>query len=73
MLINIALQVKKMIPQGRLGKASEVAGMVAFLALDREYFAQNCPLILFMRLTLELYVKAFTLNFIYKQLHQVVC
>lgn len=28
-------EVEKMIPMGRLGKPSEISGMVAFLALDR--------------------------------------
>lgn len=33
-----------MIPQGRLGKASEIAGMVAFLALDpaADYITGHC-------------------------------
>lgn len=37
-------EVKKMIPQGRLGKASEVAGMVSFLALDpaADYITGHC-------------------------------
>eukprot|EP00285_Hemiselmis_virescens_P014366 CAMPEP_0173388340 /NCGR_PEP_ID=MMETSP1356-20130122/10674_1 /TAXON_ID=77927 ORGANISM="Hemiselmis virescens, Strain PCC157" /NCGR_SAMPLE_ID=MMETSP1356 /ASSEMBLY_ACC=CAM_ASM_000847 /LENGTH=304 /DNA_ID=CAMNT_0014345223 /DNA_START=1 /DNA_END=915 /DNA_ORIENTATION=+ len=37
-------EVKKMIPMGRLGKASEISGMVSFLALDpaADYITGHC-------------------------------